>query len=407
MPATRGSRSSLGRSIDLVGTELPYQPFVEALRPLGEPWQVEGPHASSQLRVFEHTLALLTDRAAAAPVLLVLEDLHWADISTLDLVVFLAHNLADRPVLLLATYRADEPSPRPSACVDLPTASGAPARRSCSSLGRSSATSWQRSLRLAPTLPVPAAVDGRDRRPLRGQPLLRRGAPRGRRATERRASAWPARSPAAARRPARPPDAGASCAWPRPPDATWGTRCSALPRRSRRATCATSLRRAVEHGVLVAEQTTGSFRFRHALLAEAIYATILPGEREELHARLAERARTQRSCIAGGARAALGSGGPQLGGARRVGRRGAPGRGRLRPRGGPRAPRAGARALARRAGRGRARRARPRRALRLDGRARRPTRCCARARSSSARRAIELVGAQDPHRAALLHVRPR
>jgi predicted ATPase len=40
--------------------------------------------------VFEETLALLTDRAAAAPVLLVLEDLHWADASTLDLVVYLA-----------------------------------------------------------------------------------------------------------------------------------------------------------------------------------------------------------------------------------------------------------------------------------------------------------------------------
>jgi DNA-binding CsgD family transcriptional regulator/tetratricopeptide (TPR) repeat protein len=49
-----------------------------------------------------------------------------------------------------------------------------------------------------------------------------------------------------------------------------------------------SLRQAVEHGVLVPEQSTGSFRFRHALLAEAIYATLLPGEREELHARLAE-----------------------------------------------------------------------------------------------------------------------
>jgi DNA-binding CsgD family transcriptional regulator len=49
-----------------------------------------------------------------------------------------------------------------------------------------------------------------------------------------------------------------------------------------------SLRRAVEQGVLVSEQATGSFRFRHALLAEAIYTTILPGEREELHARLAE-----------------------------------------------------------------------------------------------------------------------
>ena len=49
-----------------------------------------------------------------------------------------------------------------------------------------------------------------------------------------------------------------------------------------------SLRQAVEHGVLVADQAAGSFRFRHALLAEAIYATILPGEREELHARLAD-----------------------------------------------------------------------------------------------------------------------
>ena len=49
-----------------------------------------------------------------------------------------------------------------------------------------------------------------------------------------------------------------------------------------------SLRQAVEHGVLAADQARGSFRFRHALLAEAIYATILPGEREELHARLAD-----------------------------------------------------------------------------------------------------------------------
>src|SRR4029453_15783012 len=69
---------------------------------------VDGQAASSQLRVFQDTLALLGERAAAAPGLLVLEDLHWADASTLDLVVFLAHNLRDRRVLLLATYRADE-----------------------------------------------------------------------------------------------------------------------------------------------------------------------------------------------------------------------------------------------------------------------------------------------------------
>jgi DNA-binding CsgD family transcriptional regulator/tetratricopeptide (TPR) repeat protein len=59
---------------------------------------------------------------------------------------------------------------------------------------------------------------------------------------------------------------------------------AALPQRDVRE----SLRRAVEQGVLVSEQATGSLRFRHALLAEAIYTTVLPGEREELHARLAE-----------------------------------------------------------------------------------------------------------------------
>jgi predicted ATPase len=93
----------LGRCLDLVGTELAYQPFVEALRPLGELRP-----AASQLRLFEETLGLLTDRAATAPVLLVLEDLHWADSSTLELVVFLAHNLEGRRVLGLATYRADD-----------------------------------------------------------------------------------------------------------------------------------------------------------------------------------------------------------------------------------------------------------------------------------------------------------
>src|SRR5437773_1329471 len=61
-------------------------------------------------RALDAARALLTGSAAAAPVLLMLDDLHWADTSTLDLVVFLAHNLDIRPVLLLATCRADEPS---------------------------------------------------------------------------------------------------------------------------------------------------------------------------------------------------------------------------------------------------------------------------------------------------------
>jgi hypothetical protein len=50
-----------------------------------------------------------------------------------------------------------------------------------------------------------------------------------------------------------------------------------------------ALRRAVEHGVLAGDQTAGTYRFRHTLLAEAIYGTLLPGEREaEAVAGLAE-----------------------------------------------------------------------------------------------------------------------
>jgi len=96
---TDGFEVLLGRSIDLVGTELPYQPIVEALGALPR-------EAGSQLQVFETALSLLA--AQARPVLLVLEDLHWADASTLDLVVFLAHHLHNQPVLLLVTYREGE-----------------------------------------------------------------------------------------------------------------------------------------------------------------------------------------------------------------------------------------------------------------------------------------------------------
>ena len=130
----------VGRSIDLVGTELPYLPFAEAFRPLGEPWRAARRAAGSQLGVFEATLALLTGRAAAAPVLLVLEDLHWADTSTLDLVVFLAHNLHDGR--FCCSRPAGQTSPhRPRACEGWRRGFGAPARRSCSSSVRSAGTS--------------------------------------------------------------------------------------------------------------------------------------------------------------------------------------------------------------------------------------------------------------------------
>ena len=276
----------LGRSIDLVGTELPYQPFVEALRSLGELQQVEGPPAGSQLGVFEQTLALLAERAAAAPVLLVLEDLHWADTSTLDLLVFLAHNLQGRQVLLLGTHRTDEPT------------SGERMRRFADGVRRSGAATL---LRLGPIAhddlaallearadaPLPAAVTDSIAARSEGNPFFaeelltvadRTGElPGGLR--DLLLESVDQLDPATRSLLRLAAAAGRDVAYP------LLCAAAALPERDVRE----SLRRAVDHRVLVVESATGSFRFRHALLAEAIYATALPGEREEMHARLAEQ----------------------------------------------------------------------------------------------------------------------
>jgi len=48
--------------------------------------------------------------AREAPTLLVLEDLHWADWSTLDLVRYISRRIDDVPLLLVLTYRDDEVS---------------------------------------------------------------------------------------------------------------------------------------------------------------------------------------------------------------------------------------------------------------------------------------------------------
>ena len=49
-----------------------------------------------------------------------------------------------------------------------------------------------------------------------------------------------------------------------------------------------ALREAVDHEVLIPDRASGSYRFRHALIAEAAYATLLPGEGEGVHERLAQ-----------------------------------------------------------------------------------------------------------------------
>ncbi|MFY1672384.1 helix-turn-helix transcriptional regulator [Plantactinospora sp. WMMB334] len=58
--------------------------------------------------LFELVAGLFTRLAAQCPLVLVIEDLHWADRSTRDLIAFLVRAVRPARVLLICTYRSDE-----------------------------------------------------------------------------------------------------------------------------------------------------------------------------------------------------------------------------------------------------------------------------------------------------------
>ncbi|MFI5292241.1 MAG: AAA family ATPase, partial [Candidatus Limnocylindrales bacterium] len=63
---------------------------------------------TARLRLFEAVFQLLRAEAAGPGMLLVIEDIHWADASTRELLDFLARRLRATRVVVLATYRRDE-----------------------------------------------------------------------------------------------------------------------------------------------------------------------------------------------------------------------------------------------------------------------------------------------------------
>ena len=81
--------------------ELPPRPVL--LSPAGPDGLPE-----SQAARFARLRDFLAATAAARPVVLVIEDLHWADPANLDLLRFLARELAGAGLLLLVTYRSEE-----------------------------------------------------------------------------------------------------------------------------------------------------------------------------------------------------------------------------------------------------------------------------------------------------------
>jgi len=244
-------------------------------------------------QMFGGVLGLLTELAAAAPVLLVLEDLHWADASTRDLVTFLSRMLHRERVALIGTYRTDDLHRRhplrpvvaellrlpsvisvglapldPSALAEHLTAAladhlmaAAPGRIDATELNDIVARAEGNAYYAEELLAAFVSGDAAARRALPAglaalllsrveqlsdttQRVLRVAAVAGRRADDELVRA-----------------------------------ASALAADDYEA----AVREAVTHQLLVPDDTEG-YVFRHALLREAVYGDLLPGERTRLHA---------------------------------------------------------------------------------------------------------------------------
>src|SRR5205085_3674643 len=62
-------------------------------------------------RLFEALTQFFSAQAAKQPVLLIVEDLHWSDDTSLEFLHYLARRSSTQPFLLLLTYRNDEVRP--------------------------------------------------------------------------------------------------------------------------------------------------------------------------------------------------------------------------------------------------------------------------------------------------------
>ncbi|MEV7194201.1 AAA family ATPase [Streptomyces sp. NPDC093510] len=104
--ALRSLRRTIGAELDaaVAGTE---GELARLLPELGE--MAPGhPEADGRARLFELTVRLIERLTADRTIVLVLEDLHWADRSTRELLSYLLRALTDSRLLIVATYRADD-----------------------------------------------------------------------------------------------------------------------------------------------------------------------------------------------------------------------------------------------------------------------------------------------------------
>ena len=91
---------------DALQTPHPLAPLHDIARSTGVGFRPLLAQESNRSTLFEAVLSELRD--AQRPVLLVVEDAHWADEATLDFLKFVARRIAALPCLLLVSYRDDE-----------------------------------------------------------------------------------------------------------------------------------------------------------------------------------------------------------------------------------------------------------------------------------------------------------
>ena len=60
---------------------------------------------SARFRLFDSIATFFKNASRSQPIVRVLDDLHWSDTSSLLLLEFVAHQMADSSLLLIGTYR--------------------------------------------------------------------------------------------------------------------------------------------------------------------------------------------------------------------------------------------------------------------------------------------------------------
>jgi predicted ATPase/DNA-binding CsgD family transcriptional regulator len=311
--AEHGARVLPGACLELGGEGLPFAPLVDALRALvrtTDPEQLQavlGPARRDLARLlpdlevepgegtaaadggtgrlFELVLGVFVRLAAERPLVLIIEDLHWADRSTLDLLVFLVRALRSDRILILATYRSDELHRRH------------PLRPVLNELERLRSVERIELARFGreEVAEQLATILGERSSTWLVDDVFRRSEGNAFFVEELAAlveSGGGSLSPslrdllvARADRLSAPTQSVLRVAAVAGLRVAHGLLASVAGLAA--GDLADAVREAVEHHVLVVDQTGEGYAFRHALMRDALYDDLLPGERGELHAAIA------------------------------------------------------------------------------------------------------------------------